>query len=122
MNLQPGGRLAVLAVVLAGAVAASAEQNAPPLEPGPPSIAPDGIRHDVLRELLAASPAPGEGRSQLLAIPFRSINGRNNNFAHPFWGASQTPFLRRTPAAYGDGSGTPSGQNRVSAREVSNLC
>jgi hypothetical protein len=57
----------------------------------------------------------------LLAGDFRTIDGSNNNVAHPSWGQTYTDFLRLSPAAYSDGSSAPAGANRPSARVVSNV-
>ncbi len=52
---------------------------------------------------------------------FRTIDGSNNNPIEPLRGAANTPLLRTTQIAYGDGHGTPAGAGERSAREISNL-
>ena len=51
----------------------------------------------------------------------RTIDGSDNNEANPEWGAAGIQFLRLAPAAYADGIASPSGENRLGAREVSNI-
>ncbi len=51
----------------------------------------------------------------------RSFNGGDNNRQQPSWGEAGTLFLRQTTIAYDDGLDTPSGADRPSAREVSNV-
>ncbi len=62
---------------------------------------------------------PLEQRS-LLAADLRSIDGGDNNLAHPDWGSTGVQLLRFAPADYADGISTPGGQDRPSAREISN--
>lgn len=50
----------------------------------------------------------------------RTYDGSNNNEDNPLWGASFTHLARWAEADYGDGISTLSGQNRPSARVVSN--
>ena len=52
---------------------------------------------------------------------FRSIDGTGNNPINPHLGIANTPFLRLTTVAYGDGVGSPAGADRLSPREISNL-
>ena len=51
---------------------------------------------------------------------WRSIDGRNNSVRHPSMGAAETPLTRLAGHMYGDFISTPSGNNRPSAREISN--
>ena len=53
---------------------------------------------------------------------FRSINGRGNNPNNATWGQAETPLLRLTGVGYADGQEAPSGENRPSARAISNAC
>ncbi len=57
----------------------------------------------------------------LLTADLRSIDGVGNNLANPDWGSVDVQLLRMAPADYGDGISTPAGQDRPSAREVSNV-
>ena len=50
---------------------------------------------------------------------FRSIDGSGNNPIDPTRGATNTPLLRLTTIAYGDGVGSPAGEGEPSAREIS---
>lgn len=50
-----------------------------------------------------------------------SIDGTDNNLAHPEQGATDTPLLRAAPADYADGAGALAGPARLSPREISNL-
>ncbi len=76
--------------------------------------------------LSTRSPAPPteEGGGTALEFPtaFRSISGAGNNLANPDWGSVDTELLRLTRASYADGDDSPSGANRVSARDISNAC
>src|SRR5262245_312650 len=56
----------------------------------------------------------------LLNGDFRTIDGSNNNLQNPDWGMAGTDLLRIAPPAYDNGYSTPAGQNRLSAREISN--
>lgn len=51
----------------------------------------------------------------------RQLNGTHNNLNNPTWGAANTNFIWSTTVDYGDGISTPSGANRPSGREISNL-
>lgn len=62
---------------------------------------------------LAAAPA---GAAPL----YRSIDGMGNNIANPNWGKAGTSLFRLSGADYGDGISTMAGQNRPSARAISN--
>ncbi len=53
---------------------------------------------------------------------FRSIDGTGNNRANPSWGKADVELLRLTSIEYGDGSDTPAGSHRASARVISNAC
>ncbi|MEZ6048775.1 MAG: peroxidase family protein [Planctomycetaceae bacterium] len=48
------------------------------------------------------------------------IDGVGNNVANPEWGSTETELLRITTPEYGDGISTPAGDDRPSARLVSN--
>jgi hypothetical protein len=54
------------------------------------------------------------------AAAIESLNGLNNNLAHPTWGAANTDLLRKSFAAYADGISALAGADRPSARAVSN--
>lgn len=48
------------------------------------------------------------------------IDGIGNNLSHPEIGAANTALVRLVSSDYGDGLSTPAGEDRPSAREVSN--
>ena len=52
---------------------------------------------------------------------FRTIDGSENNLTHGTWGRAETRLKRRSQPAYRDGDAMPSGGNRPSAREISNV-
>jgi hypothetical protein len=52
---------------------------------------------------------------------FRTIDGTNNNLINPTLGSANTPFLRTTTDAYGDGFNTPAGADEPGTRDISNL-
>ena len=52
----------------------------------------------------------------------RSLDGSGNNPTRPDWGRARTALLRRTTVGYADGAGAPAGDDRASARAVSNAC
>ncbi len=49
-----------------------------------------------------------------------SFDGTGNNIANPTWGSAGADLLRTAPADYGDGLSTPAGEDRPSARAISN--
>lgn len=51
----------------------------------------------------------------------RTIDGLGNNVSNPQWGAVGDTFLRMVPASYADGISVPSGSDRPSPREISNI-
>jgi peroxidase len=61
-----------------------------------------------------------EPRRLMAGQPIQALDGVGNNAARPMFGAANQPFLRLAPAGYGDGTSTPAGAGRVSARAVSN--
>ena len=69
------------------------------------------IRHSV--------PAPIRNVPAIYPLEFRTLDGEGNNPTN--LGSAQLPLLRKTTVGYGDGSGSPAGADRLSAREISNL-
>lgn len=57
---------------------------------------------------------------QLNAQEVRTINGVNNNFQHPGWGALGAPLERVAPVSFSDGFQSPARLESVNPREVSN--
>ncbi|MCA9028851.1 MAG: hypothetical protein KDA86_26850, partial [Planctomycetaceae bacterium] len=51
---------------------------------------------------------------------FASIDGTGNNIDNPELGSTDEALLRLTSAEYEDGTSSPAGADRTSAREVSN--
>src|SRR6516165_4123169 len=52
---------------------------------------------------------------------YYSIDGTGNNLAHPDWGSVGQDLLRMAPAQYGDGISALAGQDRPSARLISDV-
>ncbi|WP_339732252.1 peroxidase family protein [uncultured Gimesia sp.] len=52
---------------------------------------------------------------------YASIDGIGNNIDNPELGSTDTQLLRLADADYGDGLSTPAGEDRPSAREISNV-
>ncbi len=52
---------------------------------------------------------------------YASIDGTGNNIDYPERGSSDTQLIRLAEADYGDGLSTPAGEDRPSAREISNV-
>ena len=65
------------------------------------------------RTLLSATDIPTTPEPQ-------SLDGSGNNLLHEEWGSAGTAFLRVSDAAYADGTSSPSGEDRPSARLISN--
>ena len=61
------------------------------------------------------------GVPAIFPLEFRTIDGTNNNLINPTLGSANTPFLRTTTNAYGDGLDTPAGAGQKGTREISNL-
>ncbi len=53
-------------------------------------------------------------------LELRSYDGSNNNLSNPEWGMAGINFLRIAPAEYADGIAEPAGEDRPSARAISN--
>ena len=89
---------------------------------------PNSFRKSNVRgpeeDLSSETQEPGEVRMGIRSInipeEFRTIDGSGNNTENPEWGSTEIPFLRLTTVDYADGVDAPAGENRVSAREISN--
>lgn len=57
----------------------------------------------------------------IFPLEFRTIDGTDNNLTNPTLGSANTPFLRTTTNAYGDGLDMPAGAGQKGAREITNL-
>ncbi len=55
-----------------------------------------------------------------LNLEFRDISGKSNNLENPTWGEAGQQLHRKAPSDYSNGKSEPAGQNRPSARLVSN--
>ncbi|MEM9587120.1 MAG: peroxidase family protein [Planctomycetota bacterium] len=76
-----------------------------------------GGRNDAPR-----SPQPPESPVEEIApMEVRSIDGTGNNLESPELGSAGTELTRVVDPDYADGISEPSGQERASAREISNL-
>lgn len=62
---------------------------------------------------------PAQRRLDLM-MP-RSFDGSGNNLQHPDWGSAGIDLLRKVEHDYADGISAPSGAERKSPREISNL-
>ena len=64
---------------------------------------------------------PGNDSGDQADTEIRSIDGTGNNLQTPQLGAADTPLLRVADADYADGISEPGGEDRPSAREISNV-
>lgn len=71
----------------------------------------------ILTAVLALSLATVEATT----VKYRTTDGTRNNRDHPTWGSTDVQLLRAGPSAYGDGSSSPAGADRLSARQISNV-
>lgn len=78
-----------------------------------PTLTPATVDNARLRTL-KRPPAPTP------ATPTRSYDGTGNNLANPEWGSTNEQLLRVAENDYADGISTPGGEDRPSARAVSN--
>lgn len=60
------------------------------------------------------------GFQNLTAQEYRAIDGANNNFLKPYWGAAGVQVVSASTIAYGDGISTPAGAERPNPRTISN--
>ena len=117
------------------AAATESETSAQPNNPRNPNLAAGGEDPNRPRSMNQRARPPRDQRppAQPLSVDpnqpaatfpleFRTIDGFGNNLTQPDWGAADTAFLRLAPANYGDGSESPAGANRLSARLISNVC
>lgn len=65
-------------------------------------------------------PADFNAQSAMFPTSFRSIDGVGNNPTNATWGSVDEPMLRTGRVAYADGLSAPAGDDRPSARVVSN--
>ncbi len=99
-----------------------------------PNDAPSSPSEEVFKMFHFSMPATGlpphkktipqallPGAPAIFPLEFRTIDGTNNNLSNPTLGSANTPFLRTTTNAYGDGLDTPAGANQRGTRDISNL-
>jgi hypothetical protein len=67
-----------------------------------------------------AVPLRLEALEERYVLDVRSITGFGNNLVNPTWGAAGTDLLRVSPAAYANGTNSPSTPNTLSPRQISN--
>jgi hypothetical protein len=84
------------------------------------SFMPDFMPGNHLRSPQSTRP-PLLPSAAIFPLEFRTIDGTNNNLINPTRGSANTPFLRTTTNAYGDGRDTPAGAGQKGTREISNL-
>ena len=63
---------------------------------------------------------PTEEHRARNSTEIRSLNGAGNNLSNPDWGSTGQNLLRITSIEYADGIAAPAGQDRPSARVISN--
>ncbi|MGN6370461.1 MAG: peroxidase family protein [Phycisphaerae bacterium] len=75
-------------------------------------------RRELYSVVKAKVPPPPPAAPKMPAV--EAIDGSGNNLNHPNFGKAGIDLIRMSRAAYGDGVSAPAGQNRPSARAVSN--
>jgi hypothetical protein len=77
------------------------------------------------RQLMAGdlntSKLPSNPPLAAIHLPPRTYDGTGNNLKHTEWGSTGEDFLRRASAEYSDGVSALAGEDRISAREISNI-
>jgi hypothetical protein len=58
---------------------------------------------------------------RVMTADYRTYDGTGNNLVNLQWGSTDEQLLRIVPADYADGISSPGGENRLSAREISNI-
>ena len=108
---------ALALLVMSGTFLELIAQNRPPRDAAP--IPTQGRRPQQPQP----TPPPNNNGDELsieLPAEFRTIDGTYNNLENSHWGAAEEQFLRLTTVEYSDGTDSPAGADRPSAREVSN--
>ena len=70
---------------------------------------------------LSAADLAKQARQEMLQTRIRTIDGTNNNLRNTELGAADTQLLTTTTVEYSDGISEPAGEDRPSAREISNV-
>jgi hypothetical protein len=128
--LAPFGLSVLLFALTSSALAGSFDRPAPLL----PNDAPNPNNEEVFKMFHFFMPENGlpphsqktippllPGAPAIFPLEFRTIDGTNNNLNDPTLGSANTPFLRTTTNAYGDGFNTPAGAGQRGTRDISNL-
>lgn len=85
------------------------------------------VEHLETRQLLSATnslitePVNHQNSMSDTTPEYASIDGTGNNIDNPELGSTGTQLIRLAEAAYSDGLSTPAGEDRPSAREISNV-
>lgn len=85
---------------------------------------PQGINDGADERRAAAMNRPGRNEftpTMVEGREVRSFDGTSNNEDNPEWGASFSHLQRLGDADYADGVSEPNGQDRLGAREISNI-
>ncbi|MGJ8698285.1 MAG: peroxidase family protein [Verrucomicrobiaceae bacterium] len=111
-----------LAATLTASMMVAQAQQGPEQRDNDPNVRrPAGIPREMPRrdrqERQTIDPATGT-----IEVPLenRSINGSGNNVANPTWGQAEHPVIRILGNDYADGANEPAGEDRPSARVISN--
>ena len=128
--LAPFGLSVLVCALASSALAGSFERPAPLL----PNDVPNSQNEEVFKMFHFFMPENGlpphsqktiplllPGAPAIFPLEFRTIDGTNNNLNAPTLGSANTPFLRTTTNAYGDGFNTPAGAGHKGTRDISNL-
>lgn len=102
-------KASIIFAILCGS-AVSAAQGAS--QPDLPAVRLSSLTHETTTTALTNGPA-------IFPQEFRAIDGTGNNPIDPLLGSANTPLLRKTTIAYGDGMGTPAGAGEAGARDIS---
>ncbi len=76
---------------------------------------------DVLSTIISAEGIIDTGLIDTNTIEIASYDGTGNNLENDEWGTAGIELLRLSSVDYADGFSEPAGEDRVSAREISNL-
>src|SRR5437867_7452320 len=130
MKLRQNLWLNVLIFALTSSALAGSFDRPAPLLPNP---APNPNNEEIFQMFHFFMPENGlpphqktippllPGTPAIFPLEFRTIDGTNNNLSNLTLGSANTPFLRTTTNAYGDGLNTPAGADQRFTRDISNL-
>ena len=80
-----------------------------------------GVSLDVLQPQQTEVQHSFQAESVSATLEYRAIDGTGNNLSDPELGSTHEQLLRGAAVDYEDGISTPAGEDRVSAREISNV-